>query len=107
MVTAQDVQDAIEAQYFFTADTAFARFPDPEHRLPLRMLTICALLLKNGTTVLGKSHCEGLEGFDPNIEQQNALEDAKREAWPLLSYCLKQQLYDRRLALSEPTQEGE
>ena len=93
-VTPQHIQDTIDTAHYFTA--ADAIFGDVEHLAgnlsPLRLLTFCVLVLKNGFTVTGESAVASPENFDPEIGKKIALENAKNKIWILEGYLLKQQL---------------
>ena len=56
---------------------------------PLRQLTICVLVLKNGFTVTGESACVSPENFNAEIGRRVARENAIDKMWPLLGYALK------------------
>lgn len=59
---------------------------------PLRCLTICVLVLRNGFTVVGKSACASPENFDESLGRKIARDDARRQIWPLAGYALREQL---------------
>lgn len=56
--------------------------------LPDGRTTIATVTMQNGFTVKGQSACLFAENFDKGIGQRVALEDAKRQMWPLLGYAL-------------------
>lgn len=58
--------------------------------LPDMRTTIATVTLQNGFTVRGQSSCVFEENFDAEIGQRIALEDAKRQIWPLLGYALRE-----------------
>lgn len=61
--------------------------------LPLRHVTFCVLILKNGTKVVGVN--EGPvspENFDPNIGREYARQKAIDQIWPMLGYELRSKL---------------
>lgn len=115
-VTPADVEEAIVAEYYFTAadgvdgaDLARARAQSPNSDvsfvplsrdvdpkttklLPLTLLTFCVLVLQNGFTVTGESACVTPENFDADIGRKVAREKAKEKIWPLLGYVLKLQV---------------
>ena len=62
---------------------------------PLRLLTLCVLVLRNGFTVTGESACASPENFNADIGRKIARENALRKVWPLMGYQLKEQLYQR------------
>lgn len=55
-------------------------------------LTVCALTLQNGFTVVGHSACASPENFDPAIGQRVARENAREKIWQLLGFRLRDQL---------------
>ena len=59
---------------------------------PLRLLTFCVLVLKNGFTVTGESACASPENFDEEIGRKIARANAEQKIWPLMGYELKQRL---------------
>lgn len=61
---------------------------------PLRLLTFCVLVLRNGFTVTGESACASPENFDSEIGRRIARENAIAKIWPLMGYALKQRLHD-------------
>lgn len=60
---------------------------------PLRLLTFCVLVLRNGFTVVGKSACASPENFDAELGRKIARQDAENQVWPLMGYELKERLY--------------
>ena len=68
---------------------------DAEKRLknPLKLLTFCVLVLKNGFTVTGESACASHENFDAEIGRKVAYENARNKVWMLEGYLLKEKLH--------------
>ena len=116
-VTPADIEANIVSEHYFTAgdgvdgaDIAVLRAQNPERPLvlapmtedpdlskttemgPLRLLTFCVLVLRNGFTVTGESACASPENFDPEIGRRVARENAKQKIWPLMGYELKTKL---------------
>lgn len=60
---------------------------------PLRLLTFCVLVLRNGFTVTGESACASPENFDPEIGRKIARQNAEQKIWPLLGFLLKEKLH--------------
>ncbi len=88
-VTPQMIDDAIAAEYVFTADKATQGCP----QMPsLALLTICVLVLKNGFTVTGESACASPENFDAELGAKIARQHAKDKIWALEGYRLKSSL---------------
>ena len=96
-VTAEDIENAIESSFYFTAaDGCYGarldKIEPTEIPTPLRLLTICVLVLRNGFTVVGTSACASPANFDAGIGQRVARQDAIRQVWPLLGYALRDRL---------------
>lgn len=103
-VTEQMVESAIVSESYFTAADglrgASAGKPGesllPEYVTypggPLGLLTFCVLVLTNGYTVTGESHCVSPANFDAERGRRFAREDAVRKVWPLLGFTLKTQM---------------
>jgi len=88
-VTPADIEAAIAAEYFFTADKATEGCPQlPE----LSLLTLCVLVLRNGFTVTGESACASPENFDAEVGRKIARQNAVNKIWPLLGFELKTKL---------------
>ncbi len=71
--------------------------PDLE---PLKLLTFCVLVLRNGFTVTGESACASPENFDAEVVRKVSRANAVQKMWPLLGYALKDKLYAPRLAMA-------
>lgn len=65
------------------------------HRVPGTTVTICAITLKNGFTVVGDSACIDPENFDHNIGEQVAYNNAFEKIWQLEGYRIKSQLAEK------------
>ncbi len=55
--------------------------------------TVCCLLLKNGSTVIGESACVSPENFDEEVGREIAYKNAREEIWGKEGYLLKENLY--------------
>lgn len=55
-------------------------------------LTICAITMKNGFTVIGKSAPASPLNFDPEVGKRYAYEDAFKQLWALDAYLLKERM---------------
>ncbi len=101
-VTPADIEANIESWWYFTAadgvNGAFAAgTPHTEQpplgaASPLRLLTFCVLVLRNGFTVTGESACASPENFDAEIGRKIARQNAVNKVWPLMGYALKDRL---------------
>ncbi len=60
--------------------------------LAMSCLTVCALVLNNGFTVVGKSACASPENFDAALGRKIAYADARQQIWALEGYALKNKL---------------
>lgn len=56
-------------------------------------LTVCFLVLENGTYVFGESACVSPENFNTESGEKIAFGNAVRKIWALEGYLLKEQLY--------------
>lgn len=95
-VTPDDIEASVVSEHYFTAaegaqgatgDGGVGRWPEP-----LRLLTFCVLVLKNGFTVTGESACASPENFDAEIGRKIARANAVNKIWPLMGYELKSKL---------------
>jgi hypothetical protein len=91
-VTPADIEANIFYETYFTAaQGAKEADGDPGHE-SLALLTICALVLRNGFTVTGESACASPENFDAGIGRKIARANAVQKIWPLMGYELRSQL---------------
>lgn len=89
-VTLADIQENIAAEYSFTADKALGEgIPILD---PLKILTVCIIVMKNGFTVIGKSAPASPENFNADLGHKFAREDCIRQLWPLMGYALRERL---------------
>lgn len=97
-VSIKDIDDFIVRTHVFTAGAAVAALGQPTDPCsPMDLLTICVLTLKNGYTIVGTSACASPANFDRTKGVHFALEDAKRQMWPLMGFSLRDRL-DRQVA---------
>lgn len=100
-VTPDALVDEIASEWYINAGDAIIPdgFQPPVPAVhPLRLLTICVTVLRNGFTVIGKSACASPENFDAEIGRDIARENALREIWPLLGFRLIDQLHAKKSA---------
>ena len=109
-VTPADIEANIVSEHYFTAadgragalaaETYVGR-EKPEANeadlIPLKLLTFCVLVLKNGFTVTGESACASPENFNAEIGRKIARENAVNKIWPLLGFALRQRLHEQRI----------
>lgn len=91
-VSLADIEAAICARYDFTAEQAIAALGAPAVE-PLKLLSLCVLVLNNGFTVVGKSAPASAENFSRELGIQFAYEDAIRQLWPLMGFALRDNLH--------------
>ena len=104
-ITPADIEANIYSEHYFTAhdgrqgalyaDSYVGReFPLPADAdlTPLKLLTFCVLVLKNGFTVTGESACASPENFDADIGRMIARQNAVQKIWPLMGYELRSRL---------------
>lgn len=94
-VTPADIAANIVSEWYINGGTGVVpdEFQPPvpaEH--PLRLLTFCVLVLRNGFVVTGESACASPENFDLEIGKRIARENAVQKLWPLMGYELKSRL---------------
>lgn len=105
-ITPADIEANIESEHYFTAkDGVFgASIQDGQVAVipagarekptgPLQLVTICVLILKNGTKVVGVN--EGPvspENFNAELGRQYARKTAVDQIWPMLGYELRSKL---------------
>ncbi len=88
-VSLDDINKSIREILWTTADKAFPQQDTPES---FKCLTICVVELVNGWTIIGKSAPASPENFDAEKGRTLALDDARRQIWPLLGFALKEHL---------------
>lgn len=103
-VTPADIEANIATEAYFTAHEGIegARAAHGKYQLvrhnenaaegPMRRLTFCVLVLRNGFTVTGESACASPENFDAEIGCRIARENAVQKIWPLMGYELRSKL---------------
>ena len=93
-ITPADIEANIVSEHYFTAENGvIGATIDPDvivaNAQPLRLLTFCVLVLKNGFTVTGESACASPENFDAELGRKIARQNAVAKIWPLLGFSLK------------------
>jgi len=98
-VTPADIEAAIASEWYIIAADGVPHdgfhAPVPA-RHPLRQLTFCVLVLRNGFTVTGESACASPENFNAELGARIARDNAKQKIWPLLGYVLRSELASRQ-----------
>ncbi len=103
-ITPADIEANIATEAYFTAHEGIegacaahgkyqlVRHNENEAEGPMRRLTFCVLVLRNGFTVTGESACASPENFDAEIGRRIARENAVQKIWPLMGYELRSKL---------------
>ena len=104
-ITPSDIEANIMGECYFTAEQGRAAavgrdgsnpelgyFSLPGQANPLRLLTFCVLVLRNGFTVTGESACASPENFDAEVGRKIARQNAVNKIWPLMGYELRSKL---------------
>ena len=81
-VTPADLEAAISSEWYINAADGVPEdefHPPVPSNHPLRLLTFCVLVLKNGFTVTGESACVSRENFDAEIGRKVARENYQQD----------------------------
>jgi hypothetical protein len=94
-VSLADIDAAILTRHDFNAWDACAavsvvEIPKDE---PLRLLSVCILVLRNGFVVIGKSAPASPANFDRQMGRKLAYDDCRRQLWPLMGFSLRETLH--------------
>lgn len=106
-VTPADVEAAIDCEHYFTGAEGLAgsvgskiHAGSPVNMTaeklvdaldgPLRMLTFCVLVLRNGHTVTGEAHCQDPAKFDAKTGREAARANAIDKLWPMVVFAARQ-----------------
>ena len=100
-VTLQDIENALAERYEFTGEQACLSLGMPTGNRALSVLSICILVLKNGYTVVGTSAPASPANFDVALGRKFAYENATRQLWPLMGFCLRDRLAKAAVASPE------
>lgn len=92
-VTPAHIESVIAGETYFTPAMTLGADNFEAHS-PLKLLTICVLVLQNGFTVTGESACASPENFDAELGRKIARANAVNKIWPLEGYLLKQRLFE-------------
>ena len=90
-VTPADIAANIVDEVYFSP-VELVRPEELRAASPLRLLTFCVLVLRNGFTVTGESACASPENFDAEIGRKIARQNAVQKIWPLMGYELRSKL---------------
>lgn len=64
------------------------------HRVPDTTLTVCALILQNGFSVVGHSAAASDSNFDEEIGKKIAFDNARQQIWQYEGYLLKERIHN-------------
>ena len=91
-VALPDIEKAIESTYYLTgAEAMGSNYGDFEDAL--HTLTLCIVVMRNGFVLIGKSAPASPANYDQQLGRKFALEDAMRQAWPLMGFALRDRLW--------------
>ena len=95
-VSLADIQAEISAEYTFVLGQALQQLgcPTVDDYDGTHVLTLHAIVMRNGFVVVGKSAPASPENFNEALGAKFAKEDAMRQLWPLMGYALR----DRNLS---------
>ena len=116
-ITPADIEANIESWWYFTAadgvqgaaaaGTPYSEQPPVGASSPLRLLTFCVLVLRNGFTVTGESACASPENFNADIGRRIARDNAVAKIWPLMGYELRTRIAEGRTTIADRSGLGE
>lgn len=61
--------------------------------VPNTTTTVCAMILQNNFTLVGKSAAASMANFDEEIGRKIAYDNAREQIWQLEGYLLKERLF--------------
>lgn len=95
-ITLDDIEASIVAEHYFTAGQALAALSHPVSE-GLDQLTICVVLLRNGTKIVGINY-GAIDPAQHSAErgQKEARDHVIEQIWPLLGYEMRSRLHDCR-----------
>lgn len=109
-ITLADIEaNIVREEYFTAAQGVYGRNADEElqrcgesaslrgigicHEVGLHHVTLCALVLKNGTKIVGVNYGPvSRENFNAEQGRQEARKHAIEQVWPLMGYVLRENL---------------
>lgn len=89
-----NIDQQVVGTFSLCAFDAFRDQPniDPNAERALKCTTIAVLVLRNGFVVVGESVVAAPENYDAGAGRNAAIDDAKRQLWPLENYLLKSRM---------------
>lgn len=109
-VTLDDINAAIRGVYFIGggelisygwAIDAHENKAEADDEAAAALLTVCLVVMHNGFTIIGKSAPASPENYNQELGEKFALEDAKRQIWPLMGFALKDRLHREAMVLNK------
>ncbi len=96
-ITPADIEANIQGEFYFAALDGVLweqnrEMPADENLGPLSRLTICVLVLRNGHTVTGVSHCADPAKFNAETGRVEARKRAIDALWPMVIYAERERL---------------
>ena len=100
-ITPADIEASIVSEHYFTAaqgdqqaqEDAYDGRSVLEKTSPLRLLTFCVLVLRNGTKIVGINYgAISIENHSAEMGREEARKNAVEQIWPLLGYELRTKL---------------
>lgn len=61
--------------------------------VPNTTTTVCAMVLQNNFTLIGKSAAASMSNFNEDIGRKIAYDDAREQIWVLEGYLLREKLF--------------
>lgn len=90
-VSLSDIESNISYKLTFTLDKASDAMGVPTVDA-FKLMTVCALVMKNGFVFIGKSAPASADNFNAELGAKLAYEDAVRQIWPMMGYALRDKL---------------
>ncbi len=90
-VSLSDIESNIDYQLTFTLDKASEAMGVPTVE-SFKLMTVCALVMKNGFVFIGKSAPASAANFNAELGAKLAYEDAIRQIWPMMGFALREKL---------------
>ena len=80
------IKSQIDHHWWTTGDRCIAERSKILAHEPLKRLTLCFMVMKNGFVVVGKSAPLSPENFDPEKGRVFSYEDCIRQLWPMFAF---------------------
>ena len=86
-ITLDYIKSQVDHHWFTTADRCIAERSKILAHEPLKRLTLCFMVMKNGFVFVGKSAPLSPANFDAGKGMTFAYEDCIRQAWPMFAFA--------------------